>query len=191
MKDFNKYRAKIEILNYIVNQCTNIYSDDGMRINLNHPEHGFRSAILDMTKPPIGGLVKLSTAPYTKYYLGWLLEKKENGEYLIESIEDGGLCSWSNVGLYYLNPEMVEKHPEWRWNDKQFKIKDQWLNACYKTRDCHVLRPVLPTFDEDGSLTLSLRKIFKDEIVAKKKFDNYKKVQVREMLQFYDDSYQY
>ncbi len=188
MKKFNKQRAKIEILNYIVNQCTNIFSADGMQINLKHPEHGFRTAILHPEKVKIGSLVRLSTAPITKYYLGWLLEKK-NGTYLIESIEDGSLCNWSNVGVYFLNPKMVELHPEWKWNDKQFEIYDKWFRACYKIRNCHNLRPIAPVFSlKDNSFTISLRVIFKDKVVASKTFDNYKKVLVKDMLEFYDNA---
>ncbi len=189
MRIFNKSKAKIEILNYIVNICTNIYSSNGMRINLDHPEHGFKTSLFNKNEIPLNTIVRISAANHTKYYLSWLREIKENGVYLTESIEDGSLCNWSNVSIYYLPIKTINIVPSWRWNDKQFKIKEQWFRACFKTKDCYVIRPCVPEFNQDGSFTLSLRKIFESEIIAKKTFKDYNKVLVRDMLQFYDNTY--
>jgi hypothetical protein len=160
-----------------------------MMVNNPKIEHGFISTLLDRGNMPIGTLVKLSCVrESTEYYLGWLREIKDNGVYLIESIENGKLCNWSNVGIEYMQIESIQGH--WKWNDKQFDIKDKWMRACYKSRDCHCLRPVFPEFHkDDNSFTLSLRKMFSDEIIATKKFEDYKKVLVRDMLKFYDDAY--
>lgn len=188
--NFNKNRAKIEILNYIISVCTNTFTRDS-KLMVNNPkiEHGFISTLLDRGNMPVGTLVKLTCVrESTEYYLGWLREIKDGGVYLIESIENGKLCNWSNVGIEYMPIESIQYH--WKWNDHQFKIKDQWMRACYKSRDCHLLRPIYPEFSDSGnSFTLSLRKMFSDEIVSTKIFKDYRKVLVRDMLEFYDDSY--
>jgi len=189
MDKFNKYRAKIEILNYIVSVCTNTFTEDyGKHVNIPKKENGFISSLFNRSEIPLNTLVKLNCVrESTEYYLGWLREIKDDGVFLIESIENGKLCNWSNVGIEYMPVESIQSH--WIWNDKQFDIKDKWMRACYKSRDCHLLRPLYPEFSqEDNSFTLSLRVMFSDDVVATKKFNDYKKVLVRDMLNFYDEA---
>ncbi len=52
--------------------------------------------------PREGDLVALNCAPATKWYLSWVHEYDPGDgwpKYLLESIEDGELCWWSNVGI--------------------------------------------------------------------------------------------
>jgi hypothetical protein len=136
----------------------------------------------------------LQSAPTSKFYLGWLKEIRPSDnrfstEYLLESIEDGDLCWWSNVGIFNLPLTLTDTFPNWKWTDKQWQFDDKWFNACYKRRHCYELRPRPAKFNEDGSVILMLRRVFSDEIIAEKKFDNWRKVLVKDFLEFYDSAY--
>lgn len=47
---------------------------------------------------------------------------------------------------------------------------------------------MFPEFNEDGSVVLKFRKMWSNDIFTESKFDNWKKVTVKEMLEFYDYS---
>jgi hypothetical protein len=138
MKNDTYYRAKIEILNYIIAFCTPTYYGETSPYARVNPEHSFRNSFTNDEDLKIGSLVKLQSAPFSKYYLGWLMEVKtrENGftEYLIKSIEDGSICNWSNVGICMFSPETTEKFHNWTWSDNQYDLYDKWLRV-FKRKD--------------------------------------------------------
>lgn len=143
-------------------------------------------AFRENRSPRIGSLVSLSSAPASKWYLSWVAGVSGD-TYTLESIEDGELCNWSNVGIYEYDRSQIDNHPEWRWADKQHGFKDRWWRACYKTRDAYVYRPIYPTFYEDGSVEIGVRVIHGiDPRVIRKTFPNWKKVRASDMLEFYD-----
>ena len=144
--------------------------------------------------PSPGDLVSLSSAPPSKWYLSWLVSKQwPEGhaceEYTLESIEDGELCNWSNVGLTHYNRSQVDQHPEWRWTDAQHEFNDRWRRSCFKDRDAYIYLPVQAEFDNDGSVTLTVRvRHGWSDARPARSFPNWKKVTKAAMLAFYDEA---
>ena len=148
-----------------------------------HVDHSYREV-------RVGDLVALSSAPVSKFYLGWLVETRENQpgwpEFLLQSIDDGSQCWWSNVGVTYMNRETVKAHPEWRWDDQQHAFNDRWIKACYKKRDAYIYLPVQVVYSGDQvTLSIRVRHGFRPERPTKT-FEHWKKVKVADMLAFYD-----
>lgn len=189
-----KGEARQEILNYIITFCTKRNYGDGYS-HLPDMKHSFYSTIIAGKQSiPIDSLVMLTAAPFSKYYLSWLkeIEINEGGystRWLLESIEDGSLCWWENVQIWALPKETTDKFPSWRWTDKQFAFADKWSNACFKKRDAYIRLPCPPKFTEDGGVILTIRTRFGiNDDRPEKKFDDWKKILVKDMLQFYDES---
>lgn len=186
MKNFNKNNARLNILNYIINFSTKNYYSDGSSFDFN--KTGFQKLFgSEWENVPIGSLVRLESAPFSKWYLGWLLEKNGTGmfetKYLIESIDDGSLCDWSNVSLAFFDPKVVAAHPEWKWNDKQYKIRDQFYKACRKHLPYPLTRHSI-VFHNDNSFTVNLGERWTNDFIHSKTFENYKKVLVRDFAQY-------
>ena len=203
-----KNQARIEILNYIITFCTvkcfgkseTVNLDSDQKVNekylysLGNEEWSFHGDHFGNQDPPIGSLVMLQAAPFTKYYLGWLKEIDHNNnsfftKYLIESIEDGDTCWWENVSVWYLPLETSNKHPNWKWTDKQFQFAKKW-NNCYKKVKDYQTKPIQPKFTDDGGVILGTREKLDmpPDYKPTKKFDNWKKVTTKEMLEFYNSA---
>lgn len=193
MKKETKNIARLEILNFIVSTCTvKCFGENSF--SMGNKDRSFHGTYLNEQRPPIGSLVILNAAPYTKYYLGWLRDIKQDDsrysvQYLIESIEDGDTCWWNNVSIFYLPLEVTQNNFHWQWTDRQFEFKERWFNACNKKRDAYITLPCFPIFLEDGGVILQTRTRF--GLNDKKKnpsrqFKNWKKVTIKEMLDFYD-----
>ena len=144
--------------------------------------------------PVIGDLVALHSAPPSKWYLGWLqgIAKAPDHfgtKYAIESLEDGEVCDWSNVGLRYYDRSQVSHHPEWRWDDQQHEFNDRWKRVCYKERDAHWYLPKQVAFDQDSGVTLGVRVRHTPEVIPfETHFSAWKKLTKRDMLKAYDDA---
>lgn len=166
-----KHRAKIDILGWIM-QNPNIRSKD------------WSSSFGD--KAVVGDLVALSSAPLTKWYLSWVIEVKNDqygGQYLLESIEDGSLCWWGNVGVHYFNREDVkELGYSWRWSDEQFKFRDKWQKACKKG---YMLRPLPPVFDDNGVI-IRMRARWGKSFHHTKRIEKWKTITIKELRAFHD-----
>lgn len=183
-KSFNKNRARLEILNYIISFSTQDY----------YGNNTFSYSNADTSFHPgcgtIGSLVKISAAPTSIYYLSWLHETRKgkhgNTEYLLESIENGELCWWYNIGVTHFSPEKLKLFYNWRWTDEQFKFQEKWRRNVLKK---HGLR-IGKTEFSGNSVTLSLRKIFEDKVYYKE-FSNWKKLTVSEMDKFYHEAEKY
>jgi hypothetical protein len=143
--------------------------------------------------PPIGSLVAPHSSPPSKWYLSWVHEVKVNEHgyfiYTLESIEDGELCDWSNVSLWAYDRSQTYQHPEWRWTDKQHEFYDRWRKVCYGERDAYIVLPVQPVFYDDGAVTLTTRTRFSmDSIRPERRFESWRKVTKKMMIEFYDDA---
>lgn len=185
-------RARLEILNYILCFSTNrIYTEkkEGYENALVSVETAFFGSHFKKMDIPIGSLVLLTSAGFSKYYLSWLRDYKEEGfggSWLLESIEDGSLCWWSNVMIYGYPKSQSDKFPQWQWDDDQWAFWDKWNRAC-KRRDAYITLPVPPVFTDDGGVILGTRTRFSlDSHRPTRKFSDWKKVKVSEMLEFYD-----
>lgn len=134
----------------------------------------------------LGDLVSLSAAPASKWYLSWVKEiDKTQDRYLLESIEDGSLCWWSNVGLNVYNRDRVKERLSWMWNDKQYELNDRWLKVCSRNAS-YIVLPVTALFNKDGSVVLDVRIRFVESSYKNPtKFENYKKLTMKKMEQFY------
>lgn len=136
----------------------------------------------------VGDLVSLCSAPVSKWYLSWVKEvggTKGYPKYLLESIDDGELCWWENVGLNVYSRERVAERPTWRWDDKQFAFNSRWCKAC-KRNGAYMILPCLPVFNEDGSVMLDVRiRHGFNKFSDPQTFPNWKKLTIKEMEVFY------
>ncbi|MFH6944586.1 hypothetical protein [Flavobacterium sp. FlaQc-50] len=184
-------QARIEILNFIIQFCT-VKCFGPNSFSFGEEKTSFHGSHFNKQDPPIGSLCMLQSAPTSVYYLGWLRdikasESRFSTQFLIESIEDGTRCWWSNVGIWHLPLEQTDKFPEWQWTDKQFAFKKKWHN-CFKRRSAYGLRSLNPVFNEDGSVTLMIRKMWSNDIFKEKTFESWKKVLSKQLLEFYDET---
>lgn len=173
-----KHRARIAILSEVLSFPT-IRNKD------------WTSCHLD-TAPQVGDLVAMSSAPATKYYLSWLHEYDPNNgwpKYLLESIDDGELCWWENIGLSYYNRERIANMASWKWDDEQYAFDDRWKKVCYKKNDAYIVLPCQPSFMPDGSVWLDVRIRFGlDDYRNPVHFPNWKKVTMKMMDEYYKAS---
>lgn len=188
-----KIKSRQEILHYILSFCMSritAYTRDEDE----HPKtHGsFTGFVSDSAQNPvkIGDLVLLSAAPVSKWKLGWLSETRENHpgyvEYLIESLEDGELCWWGNVGISFLHRHSVQE--QWRWSDRQWSFKKRWWDVCYKEKDAYITLPLFPVFGDGYEVTLGTRTRFGlDDMRPSRTFPDWRKVTRAMMAQCYDD----
>jgi hypothetical protein len=157
MKD-TKHVARQEILHWVLSfSVANRRSKETKECWATEPF--FSSEFSTDGVPPIGTIVILTAAPPSKYTIGWLREIRERGgrEYLIESLEDGSMCWWGNVGIKYMDPEEVKQHPGWAMTDRQWKFKKLWDRVCYKEKDAYIYPPLFPRFGEGFEVTLGVR----------------------------------
>lgn len=185
-----KERARLMILHYITQfSLSHTFGDGraygGLLSGAFHVDHSYRDV-------RVGDLIALSSAPVSKFYLGWLLDTREKPpgwpEFLLESIEDGSQCWWGNVGVTYMNRETVAAHPEWRWDDKQHAFNDRWKRACYRQRDAYIYLPMMAEFD-GMSVKLGIR--VRHNFSTSRKYETYpdwRKVKTADMLAFYDQA---
>lgn len=160
------------------------------------PEIRSKDWTCDMTvndEVRVGDLVAMSSAPASKWYLSWVLEIKPDlygGNFLLESIDDGSLCWWTNIGLSWYDREKVRDNPHWRWTDKQFAFQARWWKVAYKWNDAYIMLPFWPVFDDNGAVTIGVRmrhslSDFRKTIT----FPNWKKVLMKDMDEFYKASW--
>jgi len=143
-------------------------------------------------EPQVGDLVSMNCASPSKYYLSWMREINQNNgwpAYLLESIDDGELCWWSNIGLSYFDRKMITDRPSWKWDDEQFAFKDRWNKVCYKKNDAYIVIPCPPAFMDDGSVLLDVRiryglSDYRNPI----NFPSWKKLTMKAMDEYYKNS---
>lgn len=183
MKTKLLYRSKLLILSYICQFSLSRTFGDGKTYGglLN-------SAFQEDRNPPVGSLVALTSAPASKWYISWVVDRERYSggdyEYLLESIEDGSLCRWSNVSLWRMNQETVDLNDWWRWTDQQHRFNDMWMR-CYRKLNEYILRPNRVMFGMNNTVKLSIRTAFNLGPSYWKDFDNWKKVRQRDMVDFY------
>lgn len=189
----SKIQSRIEILNYVMSFCTvKCFGENSF--SLGSRDSSFHGKYFEKQMPEVGSLAVLQSAPITKWYLSWVInvdvENKDrfSCRYLLKSIEDDSLCWWENVSIWYLPKDVCDKYPEWKWTDKQFDFKKRWLR-CFSRRNAYMLRPLNPEFLSDNKVKLSIRKRLnlKEEEPKSKIFDNWKKVRLKDMFEFYDE----
>jgi hypothetical protein len=182
-----KNRARVAILNYVVQFTVAKYIGNYPVVSV---DSSFTGGMLSEAQTPIGSLVILQAAPFSNWYLSWLREiipgkGRSDEQYVLESIEDGQLCTWTNVSIWHLPLEISNLHPEWQWEDRQFKFWDQWLKLCRK--HLAAAKPMTPKFDGD-KVTLSFREYFENDVFFERTFDDYKMLKNNELLALIEDA---
>jgi len=161
-----KDRARLEIMNYVVQFLTNSWYGENRGIVME--DQSFHHC---NNNPPTGSIVKLFCAPDTKWYLSWVIDKRQD-EVLLESIEDGQRCWWSNVGYFNIPLETIEKRPTWKYTDRQFTFKDKWFRACKRSYE-YGKAPLLPQFLDNGNVVLGVRRKFIDGVSSWRTINPY------------------
>lgn len=192
MKNETKHRARQAIMHYIFEFCLTKYWPNMSGDQKYYPGiEGFTPSGYEtsgMVQP--GDLVILSSCRrWTKWQIGWLREIDEGNKYwrryLIESLEDGQLCWWENVGLYYFPRDKLS--PQWHWTDRQFAFDDRWNRVCYKEKHAYIVRPTPPIFGEGFAVTLGTRTSHGlDDITPSRTFPDWRKVTKAMMGECYD-----
>lgn len=137
--------------------------------------------------PRVGDLVVLSSAPPSKWTIGWLREIEEGGHYgsryLIESLEDQELCWWTNVSLSFYPRDQLRAR--WQWDDNQYAFQKRWART-YRKHGTGKANEAI--FHDDGSVTLGCRGYWDFSLEADKKpppitrhFPSYKKTTIKMM----------
>lgn len=133
-------------------------------------------------KPVKGDLVRIQFTRPTKWDLSWFDSVIHDG-FKLESIEDRDSCNWTNIDVVVFDRDAVEKNPQWRWSDGQFKIWD-WIVKAYSSKSG--LCPVRPVFDGDR-VQLGTRRMFSSEIITDGLFfEDWRKLKYRDVVAFRD-----
>ena len=177
-------KARLGILNYIIAFCTHD-AYGGRPFQPLNADHCFASSEV----PILNTLVKLQSAPFTKWYLSWLIEYKPDdgigGNYLLRSIEDGSLCWWTNVSVKYYPIDKI--WDQWRWDDTQHEFQDKLDNA-FKQEHAYITLNKLAKFD-GNSVTVSTRERHGfPEYSYSKTFDDFRKVRLKDLRAFYKEA---
>jgi len=185
-------QARIQILDFVLNNCISKCFGPAS-FSYQNADNAFHGSLGGSQNPPIGSLVTIGSAPVSKFYLGWLKEINQSDsrydtKFLIESIEDHSLCRWENISIWHLPLETSNKYPSWKWNDKQHAFRNKWFDTLKKKRDPYLIRPLNPIFHENGSITLSFRKMWENDPIASILVPNISKIRVSDILTFYDQT---
>jgi hypothetical protein len=136
----------------------------------------------------VGDLVSLCSAPESKWYLSWVKEiekMRHDTRYLLESIEDGSLCWWSNVGVNVYDRERVKNRPSWKWSDREFAFNSRWHKAC-RRNDSYIVLPCSVKFLDKYSVELDVRIRFGfSDFSNTKVFTDWRKLTIKEMESYY------
>ncbi len=149
-----------------------------------------------VTVPAVGSLVALSAVMRpSKWYLSWVVEVQQGAtefdtRALLESIEDGELCWWSNVQFLQMYGQRVTDtfgeynvgldRPQWRWTDRQHQLNSRFARMVHKDT---IHRPNQITF-EGLQVTCEIRKSFQDELAASRTFADWRKVTQMDLVAY-------
>lgn len=187
-KGETRHKARQAIMFYVLSFCTS-RAWPGTRNTAGL--HGFTPASREHPVQ-VGDLVLLeSVRGWTKWNIGWLRAVSPNDGwpiYVIESLEDGELCNWSNVGVSFLPRDELACFPSWQWTDRQHAFAERWNRVCFKERDAYITLPVPPVFGEGFSVTLGTRTRFGlNDYRPVRSFPDWRKVTKAMMAQCYDE----
>ena len=181
-----KSRARDEIFDFVLQNCL-AHRLGGERPAGYGPAFNPIGFLGKMAQP--GDLIVLSATRKKEWSLCWLhriaSDEPEN-RYLCESVETGEMSWWSNVGIEYLDRDVVERHPQWRWTDQQYAFNDRWQGVCGDPAEWGGLKPLAPAFAADHSVTLALKAAdgWREE-KQERRFDDYRKVSRTDMRTFF------
>lgn len=186
---FSKNRSRLEIMHYMLSFCTSrSYGADG---RLYPGSEGFVFGA-DGKDVRVGDLVLLESIMPPYFPVGWLHEidlthgAGHSARYLVESIDNGKMCWWSNVGIKYFPRDKVSSC--WRWVDRQWEFKERWFRVCYKIKGAYIDRPLFPEFGEGFSVSIGLRTSHGiDDIVARRTYPDWRKITIGMLAACFDE----
>ena len=150
--------------------------------------HGFNHDDND-TPAIVGDLVVPTSTPISEWSISWLNEitkQKYGSIYRLESIETGQECDWSNIGIMFLDRDVVAQHPEWRWTDRQFRFNDRWRSVCFNEHDAYITLPLEASFGPGFEVTLGTRTRYGfDDYRPSETFPDWRKVTKKMMSDLY------
>lgn len=184
--EFEKSRARDEITDFVLQNCLAHHLGEERPVGYG-PAFNPIGFLGRMAQP--GDLLLLSGTQKKGWSLCWLHRIATNqpeNRYLCESIETGEISWWSNVGIEYLDRNVVERHPQWKWTDKQFAFSDRWQAVCSEPADWHGLKPLVPKFGSGHEVTLVMQSAegWREERTVRE-FPDYRKVTKTEMRAFF------
>jgi hypothetical protein len=179
-------RSRLEVMHYVLSFCVG-HKHDPVSDGLYQSGHGFVSGFAEDRAQP-GDLVLLGSAPVSKWMIGWLVDVGFGGgrRYLIESLEDGSRCWWTDVSISWL--PRTELQACWRWTDRQWAFRDRWFRVCYHDKDADFHRPMPPVFGKGREVAIGVRTKFdEDGITASRTFPDWRKVTRKMMGDAFDE----
>lgn len=156
MKKFDRHRARQLIMHDILSfYITRDWEPDKEYGGTSPALKGFVPSEAGGHHAQPGDLVILESAGPSKWSIGWLRAIEEgnryNRRYLIESLEDGELCWWSNVGISFMPRRDLRER--YHWTDRQFALQKRWHRIVTKHSG---MRPLDCTF-KGNEVTLRMR----------------------------------
>ena len=185
MKKFDRNRARTLIMSDILSfYITRNWEPDKEYGKTSPSLKGFvPTGFLSDDRPvQTGDLVILESAPPSKWSIGWLREIDEiagyGHRYLIESLEDGELCWWSNVGLSFMPRGDIRER--YRWTDRQFDFQKRWNRTANKHGKTSMRVLDCEFKGDEVTLRLRVRWANGDEEMAgyRRTFPDYRKVTI-------------
>jgi hypothetical protein len=181
-RPFDRNRARTLIMSDILSFYITRNWEPDAEYGKNSPSlNGFTPAGYDSTRDAVvGDLVILESAMPSKWQIGWLREIEDGNRYsrryLIESLEDGSLCWWTNVGLSFMPPRQVRER--YKWTDRQFDFQKRWNRVVNKHS---AMRTMDSTFSgNEVTVRMSVRWALTDDERKgySRTFSDYRKVTI-------------
>lgn len=185
-------RSRIGMLWYITQFCLSMKYDSLSRAEPGL--HWFQSD-LDHTRVQVGDLIVMTATPINKWYLSWVIEIEKGSNqyqnnYLCQSIETGKLIWWRNVGMQFMDREVVKENPQWRWTDRQFAFNDRW-NKVAKKEYFHggtfSIMATRPKFGDGFEVTMAVHQYYGGDFKPSKTFPDWRKFTKAMMSEFYNE----
>jgi hypothetical protein len=174
-------RSRLAIYHSIFSRCIGKqYGEDTQFVSF---------AGLSNAEPKPGDLVRIESAPPSKWSISWFVEMIDKGwnTCLLKSVEDHSVCRWSNIGISVFRSDITKDHPEFLWTDRQFGLWD-WWKSIRKKHDSFSVIPMMPTF-EDDSVHLQCRIRFGlGEPTTPRRFENWRKLKKKDLYAFFRES---
>lgn len=138
-----------------------------LRKNVDFHTSKDKEFIFGIDKPvPDGALVvPFAITDPKEWYLGWYRGKDDEGYDLIESVETHRICRFANCGFIYLDDKEFCDSPIFHYSDREYDIIETIERRVAKNNYWFVVGN--PTFHEDGSIDVPIRKKFTDEFLTR------------------------
>lgn len=132
---------------------------------LHDPKDGFWEMALMKPVPEGALVVPFAITDAKEWWLGWYRGTDEEGYQLVESVQTHKICRFGNTGFLFLNNLEFAQNPLYQYTDKQYEAIDRLKIRVAKNNNWNVVGN--PTFHDDGSIELPIRRKFCDKWLVK------------------------